>query len=278
MSNNNQPTFPPPPPCGIITLSTDFGISDSYAGALKGVLLSVNPGCRPIDLTHALAPQDVQAGSFHLTQACPFFPTGTVHLAVVDPGVGTERRPIIVVTEKYFFVGPDNGLFSGIMQGGSNYFCFEPINTQYFLSPVSSTFHGRDIFAPVAAYLTHGIAPAAMGRKIEDPVLLALPAPPTEENNCLTGSIVHIDHYGNLITNIPQDRVLRIAECGQIMIACNDTVIRKLYTAYAQADENELFGIIGSGGMLEISAKNNSARLATGALRSQRVSVSADPP
>jgi len=262
----------PQSPNGIITLTTDFGTADWYAGALKGVLLSINPQCRPIDLTHGIPPQDIQAGLQYLAQACPLFPAGTVHIAVVDPGVGSSRRPIIVVTGKHCFIGPDNGLFTGVMQSAASYACIELTNTAFFLEAVSSTFHGRDIFAPVAAHITRGIAPLTMGRLIDDPVMLDIPAPAAGKDGCITGAIVHIDHFGNLITNIAAEAITHMAH-GGIEIACSGSIIRTFCSTYTQACAGELFGMFGSSGMLEISVKNASARLALKARRGQAVTV-----
>lgn len=277
MNDTGHLRFAAPAPCGIITLTTDFGNGDWYAGALKGVLLSINPQCRPVDLTHGIAPQNIQAGSFYLAQACPLFPVGTVHLAVVDPGVGSDRKALLVVTEQHYFVGPDNGLFTGVMQAASSFACIELTNTAYFLSAVSSTFHGRDIFAPAAAHITRGITPLAMGRLIDDPVMLAIPVPETGSDGCLTGAIVHMDHFGNLITNIAAESVARMAQQGEIEITCGVTIIRKLYSCYAQAPGEEPFGIIGSSRTLEISLKNASAREALNARRGQPVTVRTQP-
>jgi len=265
-----------PSPCGIITLTTDFGTGDSYAGALKGVLLSINPECRPIDLTHCIPAHDIQTGALYLAQACALFPAGTVHLAVVDPGVGSGRRPLIVVTDRHYFVGPDNGLFTGVIRAAAAWACIEPDNPAYFRSDISTTFHGRDVFAPVSAHITRRIPVCAMGRPVDDPVLLEIPMPVTAADGSTTGTIVHIDRFGNLITNVPAKTVNGMAQQEGIVIECGKTVIRKLYSAYAQAGEGELFAIIGSSGRLEISIKNKSARQALNARCGQSVTLRPD--
>ncbi len=277
MNRSNPLPFAPPTPCGIVTLTTDFGSSDWYAGVLKGILLSINPQCRPVDLTHAIAPQDIAAGSFYLAQACPFFPAGTVHVGIVDPGVGSNRRALLVVTNQHCFIGPDNGLFTGVIQTASSYACVALTDTTYFLNPISTTFHGRDIFAPVAAHITRGIVPLQMGRMIDDFVMLDIPATDTGPDGCLTGIIVHMDHFGNLITNIAAHSVTNMSRHGEIEIACGSTIIGKLYHAYAQAAAGELFGIIGSSGTLEIAAANASARQALNARCGQPVTVRQQP-
>jgi hypothetical protein len=195
-----------------------------------------------------------------------------VHVAVVDPGVGGSRLPIAVVTGRHCFIGPDNGLFTGVMLAASSFACIELTNTAYFLETVSSTFHGRDIFAPAAAHITRGIAPLAMGRLIDDPVMLDSAAPAAGPDGSLTGAIVHIDHFGNLITNITAESIAGMARDG-IEISCSGTVISRLCSSYDQARAGELLGIFGSSGMLEISARNASARLALQARRGQSVTV-----
>lgn len=278
MLQTDRPAFTPPQPCGIITLTTDFGTCDCYAGAIKGVLLSINPECRPVDLTHDIPPQDIQAGALCLARACPFFPAGSVHLAVIDPGVGSVRRPLILVTERQYFIGPDNGLFSAVMQSAERFMCIEPTDASYFLQPVSTTFHGRDIFAPVCAHITRGIPLSGMGRLIDDPVRIETPAAAIDEQGRLSGTIIHIDRFGNLITDIPQALLAAAVQCGKTRIECAGKVIRRIYSSYAEAGGKEMFGIIGSGGTLEISRKNSSAQKALNARRGQRVSVSPAAP
>lgn len=183
----------------IITLTTDFGTRDGFVGIMKGVILSIAPETRIVDIGHWVRPQDVLEGQFLLIRAVPYFSKGVIHVAVIDPDVGTSRRPIVVASEGMFFVGPDNGLFTPWLEGADVYHL---TNTRYFLDKPSATFHGRDIFAPVAAYLAKGVSPAEMGERIDDPVRLEIPKPKIKKGT-IRGEVIHIDYFGNLITNIP---------------------------------------------------------------------------
>lgn len=183
----------------IITLSTDFGTRDGFVGIMKGVILSIAPGSRIVDVGHWVKPQDVFEGQFLLQRSAPYFPRGTIHVAVIDPDVGTSRRSIIVETDIAMFVGPDNGLFTPWLKGAKVYHLTEK---KYFLDNPSATFHGRDVFAPVAAHLANGAPPSDMGPEISDPVRLEINKPKIKAGN-IRGEIIHIDYFGNLITNIP---------------------------------------------------------------------------
>ncbi|MBI5328208.1 MAG: SAM-dependent chlorinase/fluorinase [Deltaproteobacteria bacterium] len=151
---------------GIITLLTDFGTQDGYVGAMKGAILSINPSATIVDISHQIPPQDIMAGAFVLSQAAPFFPRNTIHIAVVDPGVGGKRKPILVQTDRCFFVGPDNGIFGIALQREKIRQKIHLINKDYFLNRISHTFHGRDIFSPVGAYLSKGFDPSVFGKRI----------------------------------------------------------------------------------------------------------------
>lgn len=190
----------------MITLLTDFGTSDYFVPAVKGVILRINPEARIIDLTHDIAPHDIAGASFTLGACCHEFPPGTIHLAVVDPGVGSARRPLIVETPTAWFVGPDNGIFSRI-------FAAEPVVKIFQIGPSSgqygggrplrsATFHGRDIFAPAAAWLSRGVAPAELGLPVTDPVRLPEVRPYSVRTGHFTGQIIHVDRYGNCVTNL----------------------------------------------------------------------------
>ena len=200
----------------VIALLTDFGLRDTYVGELKGAVLSVNPSATIVDITHHVPPQDVHAGAFLLGNAAPAFPEGTVFVAVVDPGVGSDRRPVLVETSRYAFVGPDNGLFTRVLwpddADGPAAPSFEPVpsgvrayrltNPAYWREHVSNTFHGRDVFAPAAAHYATGVPTGALGEPATE--LLRLPFPtPTLDAGVVTGEVVYVDHYGNLVTNIP---------------------------------------------------------------------------
>jgi hypothetical protein len=233
---NVSPSLP------VISLLTDFGTADYYVGAVKGAILSVNPGAVIADITHEIPPQDTAAGAFTLLAAYKTFPPGTIHLAVVDPGVGSTRRPIIVTANEQFFVGPDNGLFTYIYDREPSHRIFHVTADRYFRSTVSSTFHGRDIFAPVAAALSKGIEVEAFGMEINDAVRL----PPLETPL----RILHIDRFGNCVTNITQ---------GVKSVVINGRTISELRQYYSEGNEEELFAIWGSAGFLEISVNGGSA-------------------
>jgi S-adenosyl-L-methionine hydrolase (adenosine-forming) len=248
----------------LITLLTDFGLDDTYVGQMKGAILSVAPLVKLVDLTHAVPPQDVQAGAFLLWSAVEAFPAGSIHIGVVDPGVGSNRRGIALrATRGDYFVGPDNGLLIPAVDhlGGSTE-AVELTTAEYWRPNASSTFHGRDIFGPVAGHIANGIPLTQLGRPITDPVKLSLPEP-----RGLRGEVVHVDSYGNLITNLraailPPRYLVRL---GSIQIP------QAIH--YAQVDEGALLALVGSAGLLEISARNASADALTGAGRGTPVSV-----
>ncbi len=199
---------------GMVTLLSDFGLQDVYVGVIKGVIAQINPDLQVIDLTHQIPPQNIAAGRFCLMNAAPYFPAGTVHLAVVDPGVGTARRAIALQLPQGYFVGPDNGLFSGVLslaatEPDAEIIAVELTNSNYWRSPQpSTTFHGRDIFAPVAAHLACGIPLECLGDPINPATLVQLSLPDcTVTDGEIEGSIQYIDQFGNLITNIPAEVV-----------------------------------------------------------------------
>jgi S-adenosylmethionine hydrolase len=244
----------------IVTILTDFGWDDYFVGAMKGVILSRSPSVTIVDITHSIPPQNVRTAAFILSGAYSYFPAGSIHLAVVDPGVGSDRRPILVQTPEYFFVGPDNGLFSNILERTSETRVRHLTNSEYFLSSLSSTFHGRDLFAPVAAALANGIAPEMFGSIIDDPVRLGpIPNELTAEG-VLTGSIIHIDHFGNCVTSIESDRLRTLSAVQGYCLSVKGIEIRKLQKQYLEAgNPGEPFLIAGSAGYLEISLPCSSA-------------------
>ena len=230
-----------------ITLLTDFGTIDYFVGAMKGVILSINPQAVIVDITHEIPAQDVAAGAFTLLAAYDAFPEGTIHVAVVDPGVGSARRPIVVNAGKHLFVGPDNGIFSYIYDRNPSFEAFDVTAAEHFRHPVSNTFHGRDIFAPVAAALSTGIDPASLGPRISDPVRLSSPLEP---------QIIHIDRFGNLITNITREQF----EDGMKLLV-NGKVISGFRSFFGEdvGATDEPFAIWGSAGFLEIAVNGRSA-------------------
>lgn len=242
------------PDLPVITLLTDFGTADYFVGAVKGAILSVNRAAVIADITHEIAPQDVEAGAFTLLEAYETFPAGTIHVAVVDPGVGSTRRAIIVKAAKHFFVGPDNGIFTYIYDRNPSNKVFHVKVEKYFRRPTSSTFHGRDVFAPVAAALSQGIKPEEFGPLITDPVRLPTSLnPEVQKNGEVHGRIIQIDRFGNCVTNLTREFFDDTAD-----LRVGGMKIRKFREFYDGAG-NEPFGIWGSAGFLEISLKGGSA-------------------
>jgi len=186
----------------IVTLLTDFGTADYFVGAMKGALLSVNPRAQVVDITHEIPPQDIEAGAFTLLAAFEAFPAGTVHVAVVDPGVGSMRRAVVVEGGGHIFVGPDNGVFGHVYERVAPFRVFHVTNEKYFRPRVSETFHGRDVFAPVAGALAGGVRAEELGPSVEDFVRLPFARPSRDAEGALVASIIHVDRFGNCVTNI----------------------------------------------------------------------------
>ena len=243
----------------IITLLTDFGAHDYFVGAMKGVILSLNPDATIIDLTHEIPPQDIQAAAFNLLACYKEFPAGTIHLAVVDPGVGSERRTIIVECGGQFFLGPDNGLFSWVCEREENFSAWQITNERFFRNPVSSTFHGRDVFAPVAAALSSGVAAAEVGPPLENIVTLA-PLSPQTTADALEGFIIHIDRFGNCITNFTSEHINeeQVAAGAKLIVNKKEITSIRRFFADQSAPKDELFMLVGSAGFVEIAVQNAS--------------------
>ncbi len=239
----------------VITLLTDFGLKDPYVGVMKGVILSINPDARIVDITHNIEPQDVTEGCFLIKDYVPFFRKGTVHLCVVDPTVGSDRRPLVVAQEGHFFVGPDNGIFSLILNKQSR--AWQITNKAYMLKQVSHTFHGRDVFAPVAAHLSLGLDPAVLGKEISDPVRLA-DIYPTKNGRVLTGRIVRFDRFGNAISNITAASLNAFHKGRPFRIEIAGLRFGRLNKTYSDKQRTCLEG---SSGYIEFAAfKGNIAR------------------
>jgi S-adenosylmethionine hydrolase len=243
----------------IITLLTDFGLKDPYVASMKGVMLSINPQCTLVDITHEVCPHDIREGAFILAQAYSNFPKGTIHLSVVDPGVGGTRKPILVVTKNYFFVGPDNGLFTIALKEETVRQVVLLMNENFFLSEISATFHGRDIFAPVAAYLSSGVKPKSFGPPVKSWHKISFPGPVTKQGK-LIGEVVHVDAFGNLVSNICQKDFLRFLEGGSSLIRVGRKTILGLRKGYWEGKKDELIALFGSGGFLEISVREGNAQ------------------
>jgi hypothetical protein len=243
----------------VISLLTDFGSSDHYVGTMKGVMLGICPTAQLIDLTHETPAYAIAEAAFALAQAWRYFPKGTVHLIVVDPGVGSSRRPIIAEAEGHRFVAPDNGVLTMVFDKVKNCSVREITASGFFRKPVSQTFHGRDIFAPVAAHLARGIAPARLGKRIQDPVRAGFARPVQKAPNHWSGSILKVDRFGNIVTNFVSETWRHLA-ARPFRMKINRHFISRVTANYASAKPNELFLIEGSSGYLEISARQSSAR------------------
>ena len=252
-------------PNSIITLTTDFGLDDPFAAIMKGVILSVNPKARIVDITHGVPAHDILAGAMALQSSCSHFPKGTIHLAVVDPGVGSSRRPLLAVCDHHAFVGPDNGLLSPSMQSQKGVQVIHLTQEAFFVKPVSQTFHGRDIFAPVAAWLSLGKLPESFGPVIDDWIRLDWPVP-RRVGESLFGTVLRVDRFGNLITNISAADLARSTTATEVIeITIKGRTIRRFCRSYSEAVSNEPFAIIGSAGLLEISVRQASAAALLGA-------------
>ena len=244
-------------PSGILTLTTDFGADGPYVAAIKGVVLGLAPGTQVVDVSHAISPQNIAEGSFILAGVVDDFPTGTVHLAVVDPGVGTERRLIVVEVQGHRFVVPDNGLIGGVLKGRDPSGVWEICNPEFRRAVVSPTFHGRDILAPAAAHLLRGGDPGDLGPPLTD---LVLPSSlePAEDEGGLIGEVVFLDSFGNLITNIPQDRLASLDPSGW-SVEISGRTIDGLNRTYAERPPGTLMALISSSNRVEIAVVNGDA-------------------
>ena len=258
----------------LIVLTTDFGDIDGYVGVLKGVILSINPQAATIDLTHSILPQNLIQCSFVLGTSAHYFPPNSIHVIVVDPGVGTDRDLLLLETPDATFIAPDNGVLSAILskndssyQGRETGYVQVPddceayvlTESEVWLKPVSNTFHGRDILAPVAAHVSLGMPASQLGRKVDSIFFLSTPVP-TRESEIISGQVINIDHFGNLITNVTKDMLLDVSK---LQVQIKDTKILELSRNFASGlgsrFSSELVSLIGSHGYLEIALKNGNA-------------------
>lgn len=240
----------------IITLTTDFGTGDHYVGSMKGAIYSVVGQVNIVDFTHEVPPHDILSAAFMVRAAFNIFPPTTIHVVVVDPGVGTERRPIIVSCANHQFVGPDNGVFSLIYESNPDHKVYHITATHYFRERPSPTFHGRDVFAPVAAQLARGIGVEKFGEPIEDPVKIDVPRPKVTSEGRVRATIIHVDRFGNLVTNITQgalDSLMKRLGKSQIKGAGKISSVTEMHTTYAEAAEGSAFLLFDSSSHLEIA-------------------------
>ena len=251
------------PAPAIITLTTDFGLQDAYVGSMKGVILSIHPQVRIVDITHELPAHRVLPAAYLLREACPRFPPGTVHVAVVDPGVGGQRTPLLLKIDDRFYVGPDNGIFGLLVVDLPLQGAWRLERREHFLHPLSNTFHGRDVFAPVAAHLAAGMPPDAFGPAASDPSSLSLPAY-HEEPGTLSGQVVWIDRFGNCITNLTERIVSRWARGASFTIHAASKKITEISTTYESTSEGEALALINSMGYLEVACNQARADHALG--------------
>lgn len=251
----------------VITLTTDFGVGDPYVGMMKAVILSIAPDVRIVDLTHGIRSHDVMEAALVIGSSHAYFPKGAIHVVVVDPGVGSSRRPLLVATEQAYFVAPDNGVLSEIHAGSPRMACLELTAARYFRHPVSNTFHGRDVFAPVAAWLSRGVDPERFGCVVENRVTLGLPELRSSGRDGLAGTVLRIDKFGNLITNLRAEKYRERLKAGKFLLSIGEHQVHQLCRSYREAKGPEPFVIWGSLGLLEISCNQASAanRLEAGA-------------
>lgn len=252
-------------PNGIITLTTDFGLIDSYVASMKAVILGIAPRAQLIDTTHSIKPQNIQQAAYIVQSFYSYFPAGTIHLAVVDPGVGSARRPIVLATPQAIFVAPDNGVLTYVWQdaltrwGAEACTLIELSEPRYWLASISSTFHGRDIFAPVAAHLASGVMIEVLGERHQSIIEAELEQPVIGSQGELIGRIIHVDYFGNCVTNIDQHQLYALGETAQLTIQVLKQSINGLRHTYADQPNGSLIALIGSTHRLEIAVTNGNA-------------------
>ncbi len=243
----------------IITLLTDFGLKDGFVGIMKGVIWNIAPETQIADITHEIAPQNILEGSLVLAQAAGYFPAGTIHVAVVDPGVGTTRRPIAAQIGDQYFVGPDNGLFTGVIEIAEEHnqkiAFYHLIHPKYWLPQVSRSFHGRDIFAPVAAHLANGVPLVELGTPISEPARIMVPRPEQTVDGW-AGQVLSVDHFGNLLTNITPEQLQ--GRTG-VVIKVGEEKIEGICQTFGERKPGELVAMIDSSGVLQIAVVNGNA-------------------
>lgn len=247
----------------VITLTTDFGYRDPFVGVMKGVVASINPAATLIDLTHGVTPQDITGGALALAAAVDFYPKGSIHVAVVDPEVGGDRLPILLETDRAYYIGPDNGLLSLAAARQRLIRVIHLSNPKYHLRPTSRTFHGRDIFAPTAAHISTGVSTGRLGNIVKAFKELSIPTPDKQSEDCIAGEVIYVDSFGNLTTNIRR-KDLEPLNLDSIVIRIGNNIIRGLSANYASAGAGNYLALVNSWGHLEISCCNRSAQESLG--------------
>jgi S-adenosyl-L-methionine hydrolase (adenosine-forming) len=255
----------------LITLTTDFGHTDPFVGIMKGVIYGINPQARIVDLSHGIPAQNIMAAALVLRQGAQYFPRRTIHVAVVDPGVGSARLPLLVEFEESYFIGPDNGVLSLVMEAKKPTRIVHLSNPAYQLEPTSATFHGRDIFAPTAAYLSRGIAPETLGETVQDFTRLTWPTV-IKTGTTISGEIVYIDGFGNLFTSIGADDLKELSG-HKLRITLRDLSIDGLATNYAAVEQDKHVALINSWGLLEIAIYKGNAQKHSGAIIGDKIQV-----
>ncbi len=245
----------------IVTLTTDFGLNDHFVGAVKGVILDICPDATIVDISHAVQAFDILDGALAIAQTYNYFPTGTVHMVVVDPGVGSARRPIIASSDRHHFVAPDNGVLSLIYAREERMHVRDIASDHYFLQPISNTFHARDIFAPVAAYLAKGVDTQKFGDEVEDFVRFNAPRPKPTDGTSFRGVVLKVDRFGNLITNFTAQDVpaLFAEQVPPFKVVVGKSEVTAMKNSYSEGAPGELFAIQGSMGYLELASNRGSA-------------------
>jgi S-adenosyl-L-methionine hydrolase (adenosine-forming) len=255
----------------LITLTTDFGYQDSFVGIMKGVIAGINPQALVIDITHGIPAHDIRAAALSLQHSVGYFPPGTIHVAVVDPGVGSTRRPVLIECAENYFIGPDNGVLSLAVANRAPIRVVHLANSAYQRHPTGTTFHGRDIFAPAAAHLSLGVPPDVFGEALVDFVQLALPGI-VRRGGSIEGEILYIDNFGNLFTNICEHDLTGLPG-DHVDIVVGSVTIRGLARNYASARGGEFVAVLNSWGVLEIAAYRDNAQKRAGAKIGDRVEI-----
>ena len=253
----------------LITLTTDFGTKDPFVGVMKGVIFGINPNARIVDLTHGVPPHDLQAGAMVVKTSLPYFPPGSIHVVVIDPGVGGCRRPILIEAQGQVLIGPDNGVLEPAATAGGAWRSFCLTNPSFRLTPVSQTFHGRDIFAPAAAHRSLGVSPESFGSSLTSITSLELPRP-ERRGMVLAGSVIYVDRFSNLITNIPADA---LGGSKTVSLRIKSMEICGLVQSYDEVPLGSYLAIIGSWGLVEVARREGRAGESLGVAEGERVEL-----